>query len=380
MSNLSIEKISDVVGNIYEAAYDQGLWSNAVEGIRDLIGGSRACIVRVEYDLVDAVSTELDPEFNCQEAVEAHRRDPLTVRLNAVPVGTILRRSGVPGQSYHRSDFWQNWLRPRDMFDGLVCNLASSHKSALELNVHRGSRQDGFSGADIDVLQKLTPHILRAGEIGRSFEKAKALSSAFSHLPFGILLVDGHQRVAHLNEAAEALLRRAESPLSLKSGVVVASDPGDRKQLQRMVVNACSSSDGATPGLGGTFILPSEHAAPETPRLVLSIAPYVNARQYGLASERLAVVMIRELTSRSPDDLIENIRTAFRFTNSEAKLAASLAAGHSLKVSAERQKIQFSTARYYLEQIFQKTRTHRQSELVELLKLVNPIQRSVSPQ
>ena len=59
----------------------------------------------------------------------------------------------------------------------------------------------------------------------------------------------------------------------------------------------------------------------------------------------------------------------------EARLAANLCAGQSLKTSAELQDIRFSTARHYLENIFQKTGTRQQSQLVALLKSVQPLQR-----
>ena len=340
MTHVGIDRVTDVVGSIYEAAYDQERWLHAMTGMRDLLGASRACILRVGVGMPDAVSTEVDPEFNCREAVETHKRDPLARQMNSVPVGTIFRRFEIAGETYRRSEFWQDWLRPRNMFDGLACSLASSAQSSLVLDIHRGERQPAFDDAEIDLLQKLVPHVLRAGEIGRSFEKTSALASAFSHLPFGILLVDGHQRVAHLNDAAETMLTRPDSALRLKSGVLTASAPGDTRHLHRLVVDACSSLDGAMPGTGGTLVLPSQHQEPGTPRFVLSIAPYLDARRYGLASDRCAVVMIREVAAHSSNALAEHIRSVLGLTNAEAKLAASLCAGHSLKAAAAAQRHQ----------------------------------------
>ena len=57
----------------------------------------------------------------------------------------------------------------------------------------------------------------------------------------------------------------------------------------------------------------------------------------------------------------------FGLTKAEAKLAAILAKGQELKSAAEELGITYGTARSRLAQIFQKTATRRQGELVHLL-------------
>ena len=51
-------------------------------------------------------------------------------------------------------------------------------------------------------------------------------------------------------------------------------------------------------------------------------------------------------------------------TLAETKIAASLAAGLTLKQAAETSAIRINTARWYLDEIFRKTRTNRQGQLV----------------
>ena len=54
----------------------------------------------------------------------------------------------------------------------------------------------------------------------------------------------------------------------------------------------------------------------------------------------------------------------FHLTSAEARLVAHLAEGTSLKSSAEALGVKYESARTCLKSIFQKTRTHRQAELV----------------
>ncbi|WP_245478774.1 PAS domain-containing protein, partial [Mesorhizobium sp. M7A.F.Ca.US.014.04.1.1] len=211
-----------VVGQIYEAAYDQERWLEAVTGLRDLLGGSRSCIVRLDPTTSNAVSTVYDPEFVSSEVTAAHMRDPISVVAAALPVGKVYDRTLVTegGAGFRRRELWQDWYRPRDMYHGLACNLLAANGSYWFFDIHRGLRQEAFGGDDVQLLQKIVPHMLRAGQIGRRLENTSALASAFSHLPFGVFLINGHQRIVQMNEAAEAMLARPDSPLALKHGVV----------------------------------------------------------------------------------------------------------------------------------------------------------------
>lgn len=63
----------------------------------------------------------------------------------------------------------------------------------------------------------------------------------------------------------------------------------------------------------------------------------------------------------------DRLRTAFGLTNAEAKLAARLAAGDDLRSAADHLGVTYGTARVRLAQVFQKTGTCRQGELIRLL-------------
>jgi DNA-binding CsgD family transcriptional regulator len=68
-----------------------------------------------------------------------------------------------------------------------------------------------------------------------------------------------------------------------------------------------------------------------------------------------------------PASFKERLRMAFSLTESEAQLAALLANGEELREAARKLQITYGTARTRLAQIFQKTDTRRQAELVALL-------------
>jgi DNA-binding CsgD family transcriptional regulator len=87
-----------------------------------------------------------------------------------------------------------------------------------------------------------------------------------------------------------------------------------------------------------------------------------------------ALVMISDPES-CQEPAIDTLRRLFGFTRAEAALAAAMCGGIALADYADDAGITTGTARKLLKQLFAKTDTHRQGELVSLL-LRTPAERS----
>lgn len=374
MANATVDAVSSLVGDIYEAAYDQERWQGVVESFHRLFNGSRACIVKQGVDFCSAVASVADAEIVSPQAMLAYSRDAMTSAFWAVPEGQVFRRSDIADESmFRRGELWQDWFRPRDMYGGLSCKLHALRDAAWFIDVQHGQNQLEFTGSDRSLFEKLMPHVQRAGQIGEQFEKKIALAGAFSHLPFGVLMVDGYRRTLQMNEAADALLARPDSPLRMIDNVVVATNAKDTQMLDRLVVESCSLSDGVMPGMGGSLIVPSDHTKLPLSRFVLSVSPFLNARVFGLATQRCAVILTRDVSLANPVGFDKQLRSLFALTAAEAKIASCLASGLTLKQAAEESSIRITTARWYLDEIFRKTGTNKQGQLVALLKSVQPL-------
>lgn len=373
MIHHSLNEMAALIGLIYEAAYDRSRWQKVVTDLGDLFDGSRTCISRFRQNSVDAVMSISDPDLLSQETIEALLRDPVYAASKAEPVGVACRRpSAADEAAFRERELWQTCFRPRDMHHGIACNLASSSDAYWFVDIQRGARQPAFEDADVDLLQKIAPHILRAGQIGRSLQASPLLSSSFLHLPFGVVVVTGQQRIVQLNEAAETILARSGCLLRAFGGEIQACNFKDAQPLQRHIADACATYDDLTPGKGGTLLLRGDREEPDRPALLVSIAPFVHAPAYGLAAERCAMIMLRDVSFQVSDSFADHIRALFELTPAEATLAAALAAGYSLKDAAASSSITVKTSRTYLERIFAKTRTRQQSQLVALLKSTEP--------
>jgi DNA-binding CsgD family transcriptional regulator len=133
-----------------------------------------------------------------------------------------------------------------------------------------------------------------------------------------------------------------------------------------------------------TALLPGGGSAATGKARALRASRPSGKRPYGilvtaLAAQYSALSLVRPalcLVVSDPDaeGLLpsECLQTVFGLTRAEALLAARLAGGEDLKAAADHLGITYGTARTRLAEIFQKTETRRQGELIRLLLTTLP--------
>jgi DNA-binding CsgD family transcriptional regulator/PAS domain-containing protein len=376
---VSPELLSGAIGSIYDATYDPTRWTAAIGNLENLFHGSKACFGRSGPGIQtnDIVATSPDPEFQRSFLEErAFQANAYTDALIAAPVGMVYRDHAlVGGDTLKRTRFWNEWMVPQDMYGGLGCKVLQSGPSCWYFDVQRGRGQEHFEADDAELLRLIVPHLARAAEIRRKFQSAQHLASTFSQLPFGVVVVDGHMRIATVNARAEAILRSPDSGLLCKSGHLFAGDAGSMALLQKLVAHACSMRDDVIPGVGGDLLIRTRRRGTGAD-LGISVGPLANGIEALPFAGHHAAIFIREVSLELPAGFSEQVRAFFDLTPKEASLAASLASGVTLKEAAADAHIRISTARSYLDSIFLKTGTHQQSQLVALLKSAQPLIRS----
>ncbi len=368
--------ISRVVADIYEAAYDQSAWTRTVASLRDLFHGSKACVSRIcpQLEANDAISSDPDPKFN-QLYIDEHagHPNPLVDAVFALPTGVVYSDHAIVGpDKLRRTRFWNDWMAPQDMYGGIGGKLLTSGSSLWFFDVQRGRGQEAFGASDFELMEHLVPHLARATDISRKLKLTQGFASAFSYLPFGVVLVDRYMQIKTANTAAEAIFGKAGSPLLCKSGHLVAIDPDITAALQNLVIQTCGLCDNGTPGLGGE-LLARTGPRDDCVNLSLSVGPLGKIHSDNDPfRERCAAIFIREIALSLPAGFEEQVRSLFGLTAREASLAGSLASGRSLKETAEDIHVAYDTLRKHLENIFRKTATRQQSQLVALLRSLQP--------
>lgn len=384
MSVVGPDQISRAIGSIYEGTADASAWPRTIEQLRLLFNASRSCLARFGPDIGpgDVINPTLDAEFQSRYVAEfAGTSTELADALNGAPTGEILLEEALVGtERLHRSRFWNEWMAPQDMYDGLGTKVLTLGSSFWYLGLHRGRQQAPFEAGDVELMRLIASHLTRATEIFHKLSSARVVTATQSALPFGVVIVDAGLRVQDINEAAQRIVASPHSPLRLKQGVLSTADRRTSLALQQLVSNACTVQEGVSPGSGGDLMVRANQNKGEGGGdnlgrdVALSVAPLPTAPLFPPLPQ--AVIYLREVTLELPDPFEDQVRQLFDLSPAEARLATALASGISLKDAAARQGIRFSTARSYLEGIFRKTRTRQQSQLVALLKTTQPVIRS----
>lgn len=380
MHTVTYEFILKTIETLYDAARDEQAWPSAVEQLRLNLNGSKACFTRQGPDLHpgDAVSTEFDPVFIDLYLKEFTENNELADAALDVPMGQIYSDHALVGHDrLRRSRIWNEWMAPQDMYGGLACKVMNSGSSVWFFDVQRGRNQCSFDGQDVDVIQKILPHFKRAAELTHRRHITEAMSSGLQNQMLGVVIVDGGANIIVQNEFASTLLQLAGGPLLIKEGRIVVPNLQAGLELQRLIQAACSirhiaSINHRSKHIGGKMLLHFGGNGSSKRRLLISVAPVMDTSRMGPGLQHCAELLIQEVTLELPIGFERNISDLFNLTRAEARLAALLVSGHSLKEAATHVGIGFGTARNYLIRIFRKTGTNQQGSLIAVLKSIQP--------
>lgn len=370
MSRRSVDAVTATVDGLLAGALDAAQMPDAIERLRRLFDGSKACLARLGPGLsaADAVATGSDEAMQrrCYEDL-AEDFMRFAEGLRSVPIGGVYRDSALFGEAALRSSrAWLEWMAPQDMYGGLGCRLAEIGRSQWIFDVQRGRRQEAFDAEDVALLQRLAPLLrsiaLLSAEIGHVRLQRDEARDALDAVALAVILLDGDLRVAYANAEAEAILAEAEAPLGLRQGRLFARDPADQRLLRHGVEAALRDGEQALAhGPSSLLIRDGRDGKPALSACIIPAAPLAAATR-----PRRAMLALKPL--EQPADFVASSRQLFDLTESEARFASALACGQSLTQAAAVQKVRISPARTHLARIFQKTATRQQSQLVSLLR------------
>ncbi|RDJ25438.1 LuxR family transcriptional regulator [Bosea caraganae] len=370
MARANLDAVVATIDSLLLSAYDAEQMPAAVEQIRQLFGGSKACFARVGPDLgpEDAVTTNFDPVMH-QRAYEEFAEEFVSFgqTLNKVPIGQTYADHALIGEERLRaSRVWREWMAPQDMYGGLGSRVLEAGPSFWFFDVQRGRNQDAFDAQDAALLERLTPIMTRVAELRRHIGfltlQRDMARTALDTLSVGIVIADPQMRLVYANETADQFLAEPEGALGLRTGRIFARSAQDQAALKRLVAQTLAPAH--DPNARRTH-LQAHAAGAEGCNLSLCVLPVPPG--YGLPSASPSVMIaIRPLEPAA--DLVAAAQQLFGLTETEAKFASALASGLSLAEAAEEQHVRISTARTHLARIFQKTGMRQQSQVAALLR------------
>lgn len=365
------ELLPDVLGAIYDAALQADAWPAALTALGLLLGGTwlKFSALRASGTVdLGVQDSNGDPAHFAlfQERYNQPDANPAIIPLQTSAPGTILlREQQIADDEWESSDLYREIFRPYGVYHALCTVVLKTATHIVPLGINRPKAAGRFTIADLDLLQRVTPHLQQAIRLFIRLTDLESRTSAhealWDSLPYGVIQLDGLQRVLWANSAAATMLAGADG-LSSARGALFASSAAENPALQQLIAAAVATGEGRGLLPGGAIAL----SRPSLKRpLELLVAPLrIERAAFGRRPAAVVIVSDPEQQVDTPPELLARL---YGLTPREAALTALLLQGIDLREATDKLGMARHTARTHLRYIFEKTGTHRQAELVGLL-------------
>lgn len=268
---------------------------------------------------------------------------------------------------YRTTAIYNEWMKPQDFIYSLGTNIAVDRKVRTKLYLYRSGRAGPFSPRDLASFARLVPHLMNAATVARRVATdelyVRDALYVVDHLELGIAFLDETGRVVRANTVADRLIQ-ARDGLRIDNGCVTAAHRDDRARLAASVRSAfdVQARLSVTPPRVARLRRASGKRALQAFAIPLA---HRNENPFGVPTAVAALIVVDP--ERAFTIPAEDLRRRYRLTDAEARLAQRLVQGVTLREAASQANVTYGTARFYLTNIFEKTGTARQSDLVRML-------------
>jgi DNA-binding CsgD family transcriptional regulator len=275
----------------------------------------------------------------------------------------------MPREEFAATAVFNEWWRQAGCgLAAIGANLVAEDEFSVLIWLFNAPGKEAIDAKQVRFFAAVLPRIMTAVRISRQLLnlelKHLAARERLEFMQQGALLVDASARVVVANSTAKAMLESRDGIFLCNGRLEVNGSAG---ALQKLVVS-CTQTSLAIGGPGGEIKVPRE-----LPQSALHVAVTPLRRSVRLPNfpwvgfgTPVAVVSVtdRDLDRRRRQ---VNLHRRFGLTSAEAAFATEILRGDGRKAAARRCSISDGTAKTYLANIFEKTGTHRQAELVRFL-------------
>lgn len=362
-------RLLEIVGQLYQGAAE-GRFVAAMASYAAMFGGERGGLYLWEGParrIVHVDTYEISEDCQRSHATYASLPDlrPLwQARLAAAASDAVLAEIHAERPEWRNTAIYDAWLVPQRMDQSMRAHLQLDPTCIAMLALSRDARSRPFDPEGVAMMQLLQPHLKLALQLGRRLatlerDRADALE-ALDLLDQGVFVVDGSCRILFASRCGERMLRACDGIVAC--GPILACELAkDTVRLQRTVHRAVC---GALASGGGPLAL--RRGSGSRPLSAL-VAPFRTARPTILGERASAIVIVRDPEPRQGQDDGSSFQAAYGLTAAEARVARAVGDCHGLAQVAATLGISLSTVRTLLQRAFQKTDTHRQTDLVRLM-------------
>jgi DNA-binding CsgD family transcriptional regulator/PAS domain-containing protein len=369
--------LSELIGDIYDSALDPTLWKRALDRSCAFLGASSALLHW--HDVAAESSAALHPfnddPYYTQLYVEKYWSMNPVFPAAAFERGVVYTPSEmIPQAELVETRFYKEWLRPQGIVGCVASNLEKGAASSTVLTIRRNEEQGNVDNEMRRRAALVVPHYQRAASIGRLFDQTRAtqavLTETLENVNAGIFLLGPNGHIVFANAPGRAMLDEG-TLLRESRNALAAAEPEAHRMLRDLFVAA----EGGDMSVGQHSMSIPLSTSPHE-RWFAHVLPLTSGDRRKKARSlhsAVAAVFVRNTSPASPLPL-EALTRFYKLTVSEVRVLDAIMKVSGVRALADLLGVSEATVKSHLHNIFRKTGTGRQSELVKLVAGFEPRQ------
>ena len=374
MHQISAERLSNLIGAIYDCVITPERWAGVLEETCAQLGFATGVLSVVSLTNmragVNAVSGT-DPGQMAQNGVE-YGADIIELwggveRIQQYPLGEpIVQSVAVPREVIFSNRYYHEWALPKGLFDAVAVGLVRDQMMVGNAIFSQHRSAGAVSDAQVGGLRLLAPHIRRAVTISNLFDmktvEAGTFAATVEALTVGVVLTDENSKIVHTNAAATAMLA-AGNPIVVRDGRIAVQSTTATGTLQSAIAQA--ARDEAALGQKGIGI--PILRLDDAPRVIHVLPLRCSHVRSGLIQRAAAALFVTSASGppQLPHDALTQL---YDLTPAELRIFELICEGKTPAAIAVSLGIAASTVKTHLFHVFDKTGCRRQIDLVILAK------------
>jgi len=377
MRTLAPERLSDLIGRIYDCAIEPERWPDTLAEICRSLDCMSGIIL-----LIDLERSRHKFAYTWGVGSDWTRRalddsDLLTsfyghfFQRQLCPDGEPLALSRCIDAFGPRSrQLCTELMQPLGMSDMMQTVVLREKRRLAVVGANRHEGVGGLTERDFAIMRLLVPHIRRAVKILDILDvrkiETRTLAATLDNLAAGVVVVADQGRILHANATARRMMSACE-PIADVNGALSVHDADGSRELADAI--ALARTDEA--GIGSRGIGVALRGKEPAVAHVLPLA-FGDLRSR-LLPEATAAIFVTQTEARPATD-IAAIGRSYGLTPAETRMLEQLARGRTLTEAREALGISRGTAKTHLARIFEKAGVSRQAELIALVdRLAAPV-------
>lgn len=372
---LSVETIAlEAIEVIYASAFEDGQWQRFVDRLCHHFPGfviavrswdERASAGRALSLTVSGLPPSHAASYNDYYVTT----NPWALSIPQMTAGRVLFGSEmVKPADFYRSEFYNDWAKPLGVdssFGYLTEQDPARHLLFASLQREAGNRH-------YDEMERLIgfmgPHLQRAMRLNRQFDlladERHLREAAMDRFSTGIVIVDDQGRLLYANQAADEICRQDDG-ITFRRGQLRVGNRTANSQLAQSVALAGRVGRYAslTAHTQAASMVRVERPSGLKPYAVM-VAPMPGAAKGLPLAWRSAVMLFINDPELRLSPAPEMLRSLYGLTPAESRLVIALLEDLTLDQISAQFGISTHTIKVQIRQVFAKTGTSRQSELI----------------